>query len=61
MADIWIIFPLVCIGMMFFFMLTGKGERHGGCFGIMHSSKEQRLEKEVEDLKVEIDSLKKTR
>lgn len=58
--DFWI-FPLFCIGMMFFFMLTGKGERHGGCFEMMHSSKEQGLERKIEDLKAEIDRLKKTR
>jgi hypothetical protein len=63
MAYIWDIFGillLVCMGMMLYFMFFGnRNSGHmPGCFGMMHGSREQELEKEVEDLKKEVHRLK---
>jgi hypothetical protein len=61
MADFWLIFPLICIGMMIYFMFFSKGSEHGhgGCLGMMHNSREQELEKEIVSLKEVIRGLRK--
>lgn len=58
--DFWI-FPLFCLGMMLFFMLTSKNSEHGnwGCMGRMDGSKEKDLEREILNLKEEIARLRK--
>ncbi len=59
MADLWILFPIVCIGMMLYFMLVSKDSNHGGCMGMMHAPREKELEKEIADLKDEVNRLRK--
>jgi uncharacterized membrane protein len=61
MADLWLIFPLICIAMMVYFMLFSKDSEHGhgGCMGMMNSSREQELEKEIVSLKEEITEMRK--
>ncbi len=58
MDPFWI-FPVVCLGMMLLCMFSHKEGEFKGCFGMMHTSREQELIKEIEALKEEINRLKK--